>query len=92
MKLNFHIVRMKEEKMDRDFELILSLINEHSGKITWYPLARKTKLNIKGVLNDLSEKGYIASSFVNLKEKDLEYYSITELGVKYLEKLKPISL
>ena len=50
---------MKEEKMERDFEIILALIKEYPGKITWYPLARKTKLNIKGVLNNLSKIGYI---------------------------------
>ena len=50
--------------MERDFEIILSLINQYSGKITWYPLARKTKLNITGVLNNLSDRGYITSFFV----------------------------
>lgn len=76
---------MQDEKMERDFEIILGLISEYSGKITWYPLARKTKLNIKGVLNVLSEKGYITSFFVDIEEKEKEYYAITELGEKYLE-------
>ena len=71
--------------MERDFEIILSLINQYSGKITWYPLARKTKLNITGVLNNLSDRGYITSFFVNTEEKEKEYYAITELGEKYLE-------
>ena len=82
---------MKEEKLERDFEIILRLINDYSGKITWYPLARKTKLNIKGVLNQLSEKGYITSFFVNEEEKEKEYFAITDLGEKYLEQSKPIA-
>ena len=81
---------MKGDRLERDFEIILGLINDFPGKITWYPLARKTKLNIKGVLNQLSEKGYITSFFVDAKNKEKEYFSITDLGEKYLEKFRLI--
>ena len=79
---------MKIEKLENDFEIILSLIGQHSGKITWYSLARKTKLNIKGVLSKLSQKGYITSSKVVNLDREKEYFSITEYGESYLENSK----
>ncbi len=71
-------------KLEKDFEIILGLIQQYSGKITWYPLARKTKLNINGILNKLAENGLITSFKLKEGEEEREYFSITELGEKYL--------
>ena len=63
-------------KLERDFEIILRLIAQYSGKKTWYPLARKTKLTINGILKKLSTEGYISSFKVSDNNVEKEYFSI----------------
>jgi hypothetical protein len=38
---------------------VLSVIGNYPDRATWYPLARRTKHNISGLLRWLVESGYI---------------------------------
>lgn len=69
--------------MDDSIKEVLKVIAEYSGRATWYPLARKTKHNIRGLLRQLEIDGLITSTEGYLADKCRTeiFYSITDAGL-----------
>ena len=60
---------------------VLKLIGEYPDRATWYPLARKTKHNIIGLLSHLHVSGYVTFKEAETPQGNIErYYTLTKNG------------
>lgn len=60
---------------------VLRLVDRCEGKATWYPLARKTKYNIPGLMRMLGAAGYVTHrDQVREDGGTSRRYTITEAG------------
>lgn len=66
---------------------VLRAVDGGNGRATWYPLARKTKYNIPGLMRMLESAGYVISrDEVEDDGGTTRFYTITELGREHVRR------
>ena len=70
--------------MDEESIEVLKTIAKFSGKATWYPLARRTRHSIRGLLFSFEQQGLIFAEEKYLIDEDRteRFYSITDFGLE----------